>query len=349
MLSKVKMKKDEEPSILFEQLSAITLHRNGMYDVKKAKCNDAITMGNGKSEDATVIGNIDGKLCHKNGNTFLNDAKTSDVTNLPKGKYNLFSITKLQNDGWILGGNADAIWLTKGDIEIKFDIKIPTPKGVLYAMYHERKAEVVAAPMTTTATTANADIIHTPPKRTTVKKAHDMLGHINEKSVLKTALSLGWDLTRGTLGVCEPCTEAKARQKNLPRHPEAPPSMKDDSRIYLDIATIRKTKKGPKVYQGNWRIMVDEREHNSSFLTSPTARTEWSKKPASNIIVGKKVGERLKLSDWIMQVKINCFSNDRRVQIGNLILILNSRQGIHHNKITWRNLDSHIWPTTEEH
>jgi hypothetical protein len=27
----------------------------------------------------------------------------------------------------------------------------------------------------------------------------------------------------------------------------------------LDIATIKKTKKGPKVYKGNWRIMVDKR------------------------------------------------------------------------------------------
>jgi hypothetical protein len=60
------------------------------------------------------------------------------------------------------------------------------------------------------------------------------------------------------LGVCEPCTEAKATQKNLPLHPEAPPSTKDEKRIYLDITNIKKTKKGPKVYKGNWRIMVDE-------------------------------------------------------------------------------------------
>jgi hypothetical protein len=57
--------------------------------------------------------------------------------------------------------------------------------------------------------------------------------------------------------VCKPCTEAKAKQKNLPRHPDTPPSTKDENRIYLDIATIKKTKKGPKVYKGNWRIMVD--------------------------------------------------------------------------------------------
>jgi hypothetical protein len=157
----------------------MTMHRNGMNGIKKAKHVDAITMGNGKSKDAAVIGNIDGRLCDKNGNV-LKDAKISDVTHdLPKGKYNLFSITKLQNDGWILGGNADAIWLTKGDIEIKFDIKIPTPKGVLYAMYHEYKTEI-DAPTTTAAGIANANIIQTP-KRMTVKKARDMLGHINEK------------------------------------------------------------------------------------------------------------------------------------------------------------------------
>jgi hypothetical protein len=216
-------------------------------------------MGNSKSEDATVIGSIDGRLCDKNGNV-LNDAKISDVTHFPEAKYNLFSITKLQNDGWTLGGNADAIWLTKGDIEIKFDIKIRTPKGVLYAMYHQRNTEI-AVPMTTApnAGAATVEVIIPTPKRMSVKTAHDMLGHINEKAVQKTVIALRWELTRGTLGVCEPCTEAKAKQKNLPRHPDAAPSTKDENRVYLDIATIKKTKKGPKVYKGNWRIMVDER------------------------------------------------------------------------------------------
>jgi hypothetical protein len=122
----------------------------------------------------------------------LHDAKISDVTHLPKAKYNLFSITKLQNDGWTLGGNADAIWLTKGDVGIKFDIKIPTPKGVLYAIYHQRNTEI-AAPMTATpnaGATTDAAIIPTP-KRMSVKRARDMLGHINEKAVRKTAIALG--------------------------------------------------------------------------------------------------------------------------------------------------------------
>jgi hypothetical protein len=234
-------------------------HQGGMHDVNKAKSVDAITMANGSSEDATVIGNISGRVCDKNGNV-LNDAKITDVTHLPESKYNLFSITKLQNEGWILSGNSDAIWLTKGDVEIRFDIKIPTPKGVLYAMYHQRATEIAAptviVPNQETPTVA---AVAPTPKRMSVKKAHDMLGNINEKAVRKTAIALGWELTRGTLGVCEPYTEAKAKQKSLPRHPETPPSTKNESHIYLDIATIKKTENGPKVHKGNWRIMVDER------------------------------------------------------------------------------------------
>jgi hypothetical protein len=126
-------------------------------------------------------------------------------------------------------------------------------------MYHQCNTEI-AAPTTTTPNTgaATVEAIIPKPKRMAVKKAHIMLGHINEKAVRKTAIALGRELTRETLGVCEPCTEAKAKQKNLPRHPDAPPSTKDENRVYLDIATIKKTKKGPKVYKGNWRIMVDE-------------------------------------------------------------------------------------------
>jgi hypothetical protein len=236
-------------------------HRSGMRDLQKAKSVDVITMANGSSEDATVIGNISGRVCDKNGNV-LNEAKITDVTHLPEGKYNLFSITKLQNEGWILSGDANMIWLTKGDIEIKFDIKIPTPKGALYAMYHQLDTEIAAPTVAAPNQTAPAVMAIAPtPKQMLIEKAHDMMGHINEKAVRKTALALGWELTKVTLSVCEPCTEAKAKQKNLPRHPgDTPPSStKDKSRIYLDIANIKKTKNGPKVYKGNWRIMVDER------------------------------------------------------------------------------------------
>jgi hypothetical protein len=51
-----------------------------------------------------------------------------------------------------------------------------------------------------------------------IQKAHDLLGRINKYVVKSTAQQLGWELTKGTLGVYEACTLAKAKQKNLPRH-----------------------------------------------------------------------------------------------------------------------------------
>ena len=38
-----------------------------------------------------------------------------------------------------IGGNANAIWLEKGDYKILFDIKIKTPKGALFCAYFKRK------------------------------------------------------------------------------------------------------------------------------------------------------------------------------------------------------------------
>ncbi len=38
----------------------------------------------------------------------------TDVSHLPEGNFNLFSVTKLQKKGWALTGNADYIKLQKG-------------------------------------------------------------------------------------------------------------------------------------------------------------------------------------------------------------------------------------------
>jgi len=58
-----------------------------------------------------------------------------DVTYLPTGHFNLFSVTKLTKDGWKLHADLKQLWLTKDQNKTVFDIVIPTPKGMLYAMY----------------------------------------------------------------------------------------------------------------------------------------------------------------------------------------------------------------------
>jgi hypothetical protein len=51
-------------------------------------------------------------MCNKNG-IEMGTATLSDVVHLPTGQFNLFSVTKMTQQGWILGGDDKEIWLTK--------------------------------------------------------------------------------------------------------------------------------------------------------------------------------------------------------------------------------------------
>jgi hypothetical protein len=84
-----------------------------------------------------------------------------------------------------------------------FKIVINTPKGALYVSKFSRKGgdEVVGG------ATSKAPNFNN-------KKAHELLGHNNGNDTRQTASHLGWTITRGPLGVCESCANAKARQKN---------------------------------------------------------------------------------------------------------------------------------------
>jgi GAG-pre-integrase domain len=93
---------------------------------------------------------------------------------------------------------------------VVFDIEIPTPRGVIYAMYLQCGHEVA------TAAKDNAKM--------TIKQAHDKLGHCNEEVMRKIAKQLGWELSPGSLGVCEACTIGKARQKKVPKLKEDEPA-----------------------------------------------------------------------------------------------------------------------------
>ncbi len=83
---------------------------------------------------------------------------------------------------------------------------INTPKGALYVGKFSRKGdEEVVVGATSKAPNCN------------IKKAHELLGHYNENDTRQMASHLGWTITRGPLGVCESCANAKARQKNVPK------------------------------------------------------------------------------------------------------------------------------------
>jgi hypothetical protein len=124
---------------------------------------------------------------------------------------------------------------------------IPTPKGMIFATYFAPESEIAGA-------TIDKD------PTTTIEQAHVSLGHSSEDAARKTTKALNWILTKGTLKPCNAYAAAKAKQKNVPKTSSMAPSntKKDESRIYLDIATINRPDK-KQVYKKNWHIMVDER------------------------------------------------------------------------------------------
>jgi hypothetical protein len=63
----------------------------------------------------------------------------TDVSHLPEGNFNLFSLTRLQKKRWTLSGNSDYIKLQKGGNSLLFNIVVNTPKGALYVGKFSRK------------------------------------------------------------------------------------------------------------------------------------------------------------------------------------------------------------------
>ncbi len=77
--------------------------------------------------------------------TQVGEVRITDVSHLPEGNFNLFSLTRLQKKRWTLSDNADYIKLQKGGISLLFSIVINAPKGALYVGKFSRKggAEVM--------------------------------------------------------------------------------------------------------------------------------------------------------------------------------------------------------------
>jgi hypothetical protein len=62
--------------------------------------------------------------------------KLRDDGIIPKSHYNLISLTKLMEEGHkVIGTKKDGLSVKKGGRVIKFDIRVKTPKGVLWCAY----------------------------------------------------------------------------------------------------------------------------------------------------------------------------------------------------------------------
>ena len=173
----------DDPNVWIGDTAAtvdMTPYKEGMTNLRIASKDDGIAMGNGQIVKTIEIGEIRGTICDKHGNK-LNRVRMTEVQYLPKMKYNLFSLTKRMNGGWKLISESEKIRLKKGNQEVTFDIKIPTPKGAVYAMYLSRENEIGGS-----ATEVGTKMM--------IQQVHERLGHCGEEATRKTAKELGWTL-----------------------------------------------------------------------------------------------------------------------------------------------------------
>ena len=128
-------------------------------------------------------GNIKAVFCDKNGNEYF-EAKLVGVGLAKEMNCNLFSPSKLIQDGWILSGDVKAMQLIKGETIIKFDIMITTKKGAIYCAYIKRK------------TNGKVQAVNLVRGSLNLVRAHNLLGHSHEDITNKTARYLGWNVKR---------------------------------------------------------------------------------------------------------------------------------------------------------
>jgi hypothetical protein len=128
------------------------------------------------------------------------------------------------------------------------------PEGMVFVVYFNRHEELVNVNVNATGPAEAA------PVTMSIEQAHAKFGHTNKEDTRKTAKELGIVLTRGTLRPCEACTVAKAKQKKVIKKSAHKAATKTDRRrIFIDISTVKKTKKGKDLARPNWYLTVDER------------------------------------------------------------------------------------------
>ena len=220
----------------------------GMVNLTKSLKGDVVTSSNGATSKTKAVGDLKGQVCNRYG-VPLHAVNIKGVKYVPNSSFNLFSVSKRLREGWTLHGNKNMIWIQKGETKIVFDIRIDTTEGCVFAIYIKRTQinELAAVGLTQS-------------KPISVNKAHELYGHLHEQATRKTAEYLGHRLKREKMKVCEPCALGKARQKNVPKVSIREQSAHPGQLIYLDIATIKGRKNGPKPNaRRHWRMMVDDR------------------------------------------------------------------------------------------
>ena len=115
----------------------ITHSSKGMINLIKPKSKVEVVMGNGEKIERELTGNVKGHILDKNGKK-VKKVQIENVIVSTEAEFNLFSITSMIRKGWELKGSNEMLEITKGKQSVKFDIKIKTPRGMLFLIAIKR-------------------------------------------------------------------------------------------------------------------------------------------------------------------------------------------------------------------
>jgi hypothetical protein len=239
-----------------------------------------------------------------------------DVTHLPTGMFNLFSLSIMQRRGWLLYGDVKKIWLEKWGNKIMFDLMVPTPKGVVYCMYMNHHSEM-ATPSTDD--DGNVAPIVAPATATTmsIKPAHAKFAHSNEEETLGRWQN-NWELLLQEV-LWDPATHALLQKRSRRMSPrlantKAPQRQTKEESSWI-CRRSRQTSKAshqPSPIGGSWLM----RGALSSSATSLKRRMEWLSQLANSSTAGNKTRFESITSAWTMLGRTSCYSRGQRARIG---------------------------------
>jgi hypothetical protein len=200
----------------------------GLYDYKTTS--EEITVGNGNVLIAKKVGKLRCGILQKNGEKLI--VTLENVKYVPELWINLFGIGKALKYGFNLSNDGEIIKLSNGNVTSTFDKVMRTKNGFVPGI---KLLQVLGDVGTSILGTKKRDTID-------VNNLHKILGHCSEVNTRLTGKAYGYKVT-DKFDVCEACSIAKARQKNINKEWKGGSLIRGE-RFYVDISSIKGTSFG---------------------------------------------------------------------------------------------------------
>ena len=224
----------------------------GLFDLVDA--NVSVSVGDGRKMKTLKTGKWRGTAIDSEGRR--QQITLSNVSYVPDLMVNLFSLTAVMDKGFQVDGNHKGINILKENWSMRFDKRIGTPKGHVFAITMLPEG-IFDREM------ANLTIPY--------EDAHQLLGHPGKNKLIGTSERLKWTLHKQTQDDCSDCLIGKAKRMKLNKE-STNQSRVPGERLMIDISSV-KTKDSKRIGK-YWLLLVDEATSMkwSFFLKSKDAQ-----------------------------------------------------------------------------